>query len=625
MSSTRRKNNAQYEPAAIIPMSSRIHHEDDGDELGHAQHSHHKRSAGKKKKKRSSKKSSYVRISTSFDDIDDNDTDEDEDTTDEADEQETQAPSPQIGGGHQDGATMPLPDTQNLLQTNGATSSTTRNLSAEDELEDVQLNSPNHALVDVDINRTHEDEDDSDFDAESAGNAHGMNNMNGILSNRETTNNGKTRYGLSAYYGVRLNYAHSKCHDVTWAVLWILHCLIILVVLVVVWSSRHVHMPHASNGLFLMSFLLAFAIIYSFIWTFLLKYCGGFIVWVLILGNLIFLAAFSSFCYMVQDKFLGLGIVFTILFALFALFTLLIRKRITYTISLLQLGSSILVTTPSALAVSFGVLIFQIAWIFLWGSIVVAWTAQFYHTNSSSDFGGILLVLTLSFFWTHSVIKNIGHTTICAVIAHWYFSPKTPYPTCAALFRCLTTSLGSIAFGSLFGDILQGIRAYLRVLRDEGPGCCSCCKLCLTCCLTACDGLLEYFNAYAYCHIAVYNTAYLKSGKNTFDLLSISRIYQLMNSNYTEYALLCGCICGGIMNAIMGAYVSNIMQFSTDWVVLFTCGGFLIGMALSSTLLNAVSSCITALFVLVAEEPNLLKELHPEQALRFDAAKKGVA
>jgi len=79
------------------------------------------------------------------------------------------------------------------------------------------------------------------------------------------------------------------------------------------------------------------------------------------------------------------------------------------------------------------------------------------------------------------------------------------------------------------------------------------------------------------------------------------------------------------MNAIMGAYVSNIMQFSTDWVVLFTCGGFLIGMALSSTLLNAVSSCITALFVLVAEEPNLLKELHPEQALRFDAAKKGVA
>lgn len=385
-------------------------------------------------------------------------------------------------------------------------------------------------------------------------------------------------------------------------------------------------MPHATNGVFILCFLLAFAVIYAFLWTFLLRYCGGFIVWVLILGNLIFICAFASFCFIVGDRFVGIGVIFTILFITFGLFTLLIRKKISYTIALLQLGSSILITTPSALFVGFGVLIVQIIWIFIWGAIIVAWTAQYYHTDSSSDFGGILLIFVISFIWNHQVIKNIGHTTICAVISHWYFLPNNrPYPTCNALLRCLTTSLGSIAFGSLFIDILQGIRSYLRVIRDEGFGCCSCCKYILTCCLTSCDGLLEHFNTYAFVHIALYNTAYLKSGKATFDLLSISRMYQLINSNFTEYALLCGSICGGIINAILASWCSNFMQFSTDWVVLFTCGGFLIGMSLSSSLLNAVSSCVICLMVLYAEEPQVLDELHPEQALRWEGASKGIA
>lgn len=641
ISSPKNKNKSNYEPAAIIPMSltdnddsnQNIRHEKDKISLtsnikskinkkqSPSKSSSKSNKSKSNKKNNKNKKQSYVMISTSFDDGDyDIDEEDDEFDGSGSGSNNNQSDDEQVAGQRKMSQnTQSSKELLGNINYDGSTLSTSQvnaeqdddDSDDEDNLIEIQLNSPMNDKYD-NGNNHHESTlmDDDDIDG-----------RNGKMQNK---------YGVSVLFGqhgLRLNYdGKSKCHDCGWSIIWILHCIVIVGVLVIVWTSEHVHMPHARNGIFILCFLLAFAVIFAFLWTFLLKYCGGFIVWVLILGNLIFIAAFASFAFIVGDRFKGLGIIFTILFVIFSIFTLLIRKRITYTIALLQLGSSILVTTPSALMVAFGVLLSQIVWIFVWGAIVVAWTAQYYHTDSSSDFGGILLILLLSFIWNHQVIKNIGHTTICAVISHWYFVGNVrPFPTCKALLRCLTTSLGSIAYGSLFINALQGIRSYLRVIKDEGFGCCSCGKYILNCCLSGFDGLLSHFNTYAFVHVALYNTAYLKSGKQTYDVLSTSPILPLMNSDFTEYALLCGSICGGIINAILASWVSNIMVFSTDWVVLFTCGGFLIGMSLSSSLLNAVSSCVICLMVLYAEEPKVLIELHPEQALRFDGAKKGIA
>eukprot|EP01083_Nonionella_stella_P012255 34780_1 len=589
----KKKKTQRYHAAAAIIPADDDDHEEDNDTISLTK-SAKKLSKKRSKKGQSSTKQSYVMINTSYNHFD----------TDEEDDELTDSNSPKHTLSHTNGTT-----TQQMAED----SHTDDEDSTISELEEVELcgaagskRNNDTSLMSVDIDHSITDTTDLHF-----GNKHG---------------NDGNKYGLSAYYGARLNYKESQhtCHDMGWSIFWIIHCIAVIIISIIVWTSDHVHMPHASNGLFILLFLLAFAVIFSFAWTFLLKYCGGYICWILIIGNLIFMAAFASFCFIVGDRFTGIGVLFSILFACFAFFTLLIRKKINYTIALLQLGSSIVLTTPSALMVSFGVLVVQILWMFIWGSIVVAWMAQFYHTNSSSDFTGILFILILSFIWNHQVIKNIGHTTICAITAHWYFNPDSSYPTCKALCRCLTTSLGSIVFGSLFVNVLQGLRAFVRVVRDGGC-CCACGKGCLTCCLSGCEGLLEYFNTYAFVHVAVYDTAYLKSGKNTFDLLSISSVYELINSNFTEYALLCGSICGGIVNGILASWIANAMQFKVDWVVLFTCGGFMIGMSLSSSLLNAISSCVVALFVCYAEEPNVLIELHPEQHLRFDGAKKGIA
>lgn len=326
---------------------------------------------------------------------------------------------------------------------------------------------------------------------------------------------------------------------------------------------------------------------------------------------------------MAGSEFIGLGVLFTVSFILFSIFTLLIRSRIEYTVALLQLGSSIIVKNPSSIVIACGVLLMQCIWTFICGAIVVAFGAVHHHANTSNNFVAVVLILVLSFIWNHQVIKNVGHTTICAVTAHWYFCGDAQYPTYKALSRCLTTSLGSIAMGSLFINLLQGIKSYFRVLRDFGHLCRG-----VKCgSSSTCPGIsrLQYFNSVAFVHVAVYQTAYLKSGQSTFDLLKLSSIYQLMNSNFTDYALLCGSLCAGIVNGIVAAWMANYFEFETDWTVVYALLGMWIGTSVSSALLNTVSSCVVALFVCYAEEPKLLLEKHPEQALRFDGAKKGVA
>jgi len=282
------------------------------------------------------------------------------------------------------------------------------------------------------------------------------------------------------------------------------------------------------------------------------------------------------------------------------------------------LGSSIITKARSSIVIACGVLLMQCLWTFICGAIVVAFGAVHHHANTSNNFVAIVFVLVLSFVWNHQVIKNVGHTTICAVTAHWYFCGDDQYPTYKALCRCLSTSLGSIALGSLFVNIWQGTKSFIRVL--SGKRKVKCCQ-----CMSKCDGTLQYFNAVAFVHVAVYNTGYLKSGKSTHDLLRLSSIYPLMNSNFTDYALICGSICAGIINGIVAAWMANNFNFETDWTVVYALGGFMIGSSVSSALLNAVSSCVVALFVCYAEEPKLLLEKHPEQHLRFDGAKKGIA
>ena len=237
------KNGVTYEPAAIIAADD----DDDDHGAGHDDISLTSKPSPKKnkiftssKKKKSAKKQSYVMINEELSD-DDDEEEEDEESDGEININDDYSK-------HTNGS-MATNKTLQIAE------------NSEDEteisdLEDIELNtSPIHHTTNIQITTTQNQKDRH------------------------------CRYGTSAYFGLRLNYNHTKWHNIGWTIIFSLHCIAILIVLSLVWSSSKVSMPHAESGLFILLFLLAFAIIFSFAWTFMLRYCGGFIVWILIIAN----------------------------------------------------------------------------------------------------------------------------------------------------------------------------------------------------------------------------------------------------------------------------------------------------------------------------------------------------
>jgi branched-subunit amino acid permease len=80
----------------------------------------------------------------------------------------------------------------------------------------------------------------------------------------------------------------------------------------------------------------------------------------------------------------------------------------------------------------------------------------------------------------------------------------------------MTTSFGSICFGSLLVAIVQALRALANQARAEGDaGILACIAECILACLAS---ILEYFNKWAFVYVGLYGYSYLEAGKNVMTL-----------------------------------------------------------------------------------------------------------
>ena len=128
---------------------------------------------------------------------------------------------------------------------------------------------------------------------------------------------------------------------------------------------------------------------------------------------------------------------------------------------------------------SIAVIILDVIWIFIWGSCASAYLLV---VNEPSGFVTFLLIV--SFYWAFQVNQNISHTTTCGVTASWYFSTQLNYnPTPPAFKRTMTTSFGSVAFGSLLVAIIQALKAMVRAAANNKNQWVTCIAMCLLNCL----------------------------------------------------------------------------------------------------------------------------------------------
>ncbi len=92
------------------------------------------------------------------------------------------------------------------------------------------------------------------------------------------------------------------------------------------------------------------------------------------------------------------------------------------------------------------------------------------YTQSTANYGYLFLLL-LSYFFTHQVIQNTTHVTVAGTVGSWWFAPNDASGCCSAgmvgsLIRAVTTSFGSICFGSLLVAIVQTLKALVNSARN---------------------------------------------------------------------------------------------------------------------------------------------------------------
>jgi hypothetical protein len=103
----------------------------------------------------------------------------------------------------------------------------------------------------------------------------------------------------------------------------------------------------------------------------------------------------------------------------------------------------------------------------------------------------------VSYFFTHQVLQNTVHTTVAGVVGTWWFVPNESgfcgSAVCGSFFRSITTSFGSICFGSLIVAVIEATRQIVEMARqnDDLGQMLACCIDCL---LSFIQDIVEYFN-----------------------------------------------------------------------------------------------------------------------------------
>ncbi|KAJ3066986.1 putative choline transporter, neither null mutation nor overexpression affects choline transport, partial [Quaeritorhiza haematococci] len=319
------------------------------------------------------------------------------------------------------------------------------------------------------------------------------------------------------------------------------------------------------------------------------------------------------------------GIFLTIVSILFAITYYYIRHKIPFAKQLLKLVTAIAKQYPATITT--GLVATVVAAVFegLWLFTVIVMAIKL---HGSAGFIPVVLFLAFVLYWTSQVIGNVVHVTISGLFATVYFMgsavPGTATttrkfnvpvqnPTAKSAKRAMTTSFGSICYGSLIIAIVQLIREIVNAVlnnSDDGFMCFLAC--CMQCILSCFQGLLELFNHYAFTQVAIYGKNYCDAAKSTWTLIKNRGLEAIINDNLVSNVLWIG---GFLIAVLCGVFVHVYLTFSPDIkqsnpiaVIL----GLVIGLSMFGSVVAVVSSGVSTTFVCLAEDPATMQKNAPE-------------
>ncbi|KAJ3286964.1 putative choline transporter, neither null mutation nor overexpression affects choline transport [Rhizoclosmatium sp. JEL0117] len=372
---------------------------------------------------------------------------------------------------------------------------------------------------------------------------------------------------------------------------------------------------------------LGFSIIYFFL---MLNFPGPLISFSYFFNVLLLLAAAG---YAFQQGVLVMAIIYLVFAVLVGLSYFWVRSRIPFSKLVLETVCRITAQFNGTLFVAFGGVVFSAAWSVLW-LVTVLGMAQFASSKGLSDTVSIILLVVLVFinFWFSEVVRNTVHVAVCGTFASYFFlgiqqpnSNKVTLPTnhttASSLKRALTTSFGSICFGSLLVSLIRTLKFIAQIARQDAAqdGNIICCLFatCLECILSCMADILDFFNKYAYTEIAIYGKPYCDAGKDTWNLIKYKGIDLIIND----------CMIGQVLG--MGSFFTALICAFAGWLYVHFNNGLgslgndvavyivtclicaIIGAWLFLVLLEVVDSGTSATFVCLAEDPATIQRTLP--------------
>ncbi|KAL7544446.1 hypothetical protein ACHAWF_007829 [Thalassiosira exigua] len=193
------------------------------------------------------------------------------------------------------------------------------------------------------------------------------------------------------------------------------------------------------------------------------------------------------------------GIFGVIFFLIFVCYARAAWSRIPFASVNLLTACTAIKQNCGAILISYVFVVLAFGWTFVWSvGVMGVWekvvqtdtvqTAAGQQVATNSANYGYLFLLFLSYFFTHQVIQNTVHVTVAGVVGSWWFSPAESSGCCrsgvtGSLCRSLTTSFGSICFGSLLVAILQALKALANSARSNDNQILICIAECILNCL----------------------------------------------------------------------------------------------------------------------------------------------
>lgn len=235
---------------------------------------------------------------------------------------------------------------------------------------------------------------------------------------------------------------------------------------------------------------------------------------------------------------------------------------------------------------------------------------------------GWVLPWVLCLFWTMQVSHFTVHTITAGLVGTWYFDPTEASGYCSkalmgSMKRALSYSFGSICLGSVLVAIIQFLDWLVQSLRQQraenGDRDCTQTFIlcCLDCILQMLEGIMEYFNKWAFIYVGVYGYPYLTAGKKVMALFEQRGWSVIINDNLVSQALGLLSILIALLIGI-SSYVLVPLLFNTinEPSSAIFWANFVAGWIIVTMSMSILNSSVCTVVLCFAEAPGELEVNH---------------